>query len=413
MHVRVHLDDPQGQTTLWSRDFEAPVKNAAVLQARVAHRMLVVLGCSSSALAPKTGLSDPALLSRFLHACDVFADWDVHVGYDAKGAAEFFETLRTLTTRAPRFATAQYLYALNAALGAKGAPSDMSAALRREAQAHLKQAVALEPRSELGPAAQTLLLPATDWSGRERLLREAVARSPSSPMANFWLGAMLAETGRIHDAIPFTRRSASGDLVYDWGIFNASILCGAGQTEEALKEIESSRNLMPESVFAQDVEVICFSYAGRWDQARKSLAGPPAPGAETPYRGAATDAYLAAAISRAPADLAKARGLALEKARQGPAAVFTAVSLLSAEGFLDDAFALAERYDPNMAPGSNPNVQMFTPPMRNMHRDPRFMRLAARIGLVDYWRSSGHWPDFCAEPDLPYDCKAVAAKTGR
>jgi len=36
--------------------------------------------------------------------------------------------------------------------------------------------------------------------------------------------------------------------------------------------------------------------------------------------------------------------------------------------------------------------------------------LAQRLGLVDYWRSTGHWPDFCAEPGLPYDCKAVAAK---
>jgi hypothetical protein len=38
------------------------------------------------------------------------------------------------------------------------------------------------------------------------------------------------------------------------------------------------------------------------------------------------------------------------------------------------------------------------------------MRLAARLGLVDYWRSSGHWPDFCADPGLPYDCKAEAAR---
>jgi hypothetical protein len=45
-----------------------------------------------------------------------------------------------------------------------------------------------------------------------------------------------------------------------------------------------------------------------------------------------------------------------------------------------------------------------------MRRDPRFMSLAAKLGLVDYWRSSGKWPDFCSEPGLPYDCKAEAAK---
>jgi hypothetical protein len=45
-----------------------------------------------------------------------------------------------------------------------------------------------------------------------------------------------------------------------------------------------------------------------------------------------------------------------------------------------------------------------------MRRDPRFMPLAARLGLVDYWRSSGPWPDFCSEPGLPYDCKVEAAR---
>jgi hypothetical protein len=38
------------------------------------------------------------------------------------------------------------------------------------------------------------------------------------------------------------------------------------------------------------------------------------------------------------------------------------------------------------------------------------MRLAARIGLVDYWQASGHWPDFCGESGLPYDCKAEAKR---
>ena len=26
-----------------------------------------------------------------------------------------------------------------------------------------------------------------------------------------------------------------------------------------------------------------------------------------------------------------------------------------------------------------------------------------------YWRSSGHWPDYCSEAGWPYNCKAVAA----
>ncbi len=53
---------------------------------------------------------------------------------------------------------------------------------------------------------------------------------------------------------------------------------------------------------------------------------------------------------------------------------------------------------------------LFRPPFRDFWPDPRSMRIAAKFGLIDYWKSTGHWPDFCSWPDLPYDCKKEAAK---
>jgi hypothetical protein len=46
-----------------------------------------------------------------------------------------------------------------------------------------------------------------------------------------------------------------------------------------------------------------------------------------------------------------------------------------------------------------------------LRRDPRFTKLCARLGLVDYWRTSGHWPD-CVE-EVPYDFKAECEKAAR
>jgi hypothetical protein len=37
--------------------------------------------------------------------------------------------------------------------------------------------------------------------------------------------------------------------------------------------------------------------------------------------------------------------------------------------------------------------------------------LARKLGYVAYWRATGHWPDFCNEPTLPYDCRVEADKT--
>jgi hypothetical protein len=53
---------------------------------------------------------------------------------------------------------------------------------------------------------------------------------------------------------------------------------------------------------------------------------------------------------------------------------------------------------------------LFRPVTNGARQDPRFLQVAKRLGLLDYWRSTGKWPDFCFAPDLPYECKAEAAK---
>ena len=45
--------------------------------------------------------------------------------------------------------------------------------------------------------------------------------------------------------------------------------------------------------------------------------------------------------------------------------------------------------------------------------DPRFVKLCARLGLVDYWLTTRQWP-YCVDEVAPYydfkaECKKVAA----
>ena len=53
---------------------------------------------------------------------------------------------------------------------------------------------------------------------------------------------------------------------------------------------------------------------------------------------------------------------------------------------------------------------LFRVHMRSIRSDPRFIKLAAKLGLVAYWQKTNVWPDFCSEPQLPYDCRKEAAK---
>jgi len=53
---------------------------------------------------------------------------------------------------------------------------------------------------------------------------------------------------------------------------------------------------------------------------------------------------------------------------------------------------------------------LFSQNLAPLRQNPRVPQLLARWGLLDYWRQSGKWPDFCGEPGLAFDCKAAAGK---
>lgn len=85
------------------------------------------------------------------------------------------------------------------------------------------------------------------------------------------------------------------------------------------------------------------------------------------------------------------------------------VQTLGQFGRIDEAYALMT--DPAALPPLKemPEI-LFRAHMAGFRRDRRFIQLAARLGLLDYWMSTGNWPDFCFDPALPYDCRGEARK---
>jgi hypothetical protein len=84
-------------------------------------------------------------------------------------------------------------------------------------------------------------------------------------------------------------------------------------------------------------------------------------------------------------------------------------------GATEEAFELVERasfapmFDPNGEPPAawaNPGFIFNQATNLAMMRDERFVRLCAKLGLCDYWVTSGRWPDCAADGVLPYDFEA-------
>ena len=95
--------------------------------------------------------------------------------------------------------------------------------------------------------------------------------------------------------------------------------------------------------------------------------------------------------------------------RQIPAYVSGLVVTLATFGRNKEALDALLAYKHPEAAGFN-SEGWFRAATRGMRRDPRFIQAMAHVGLLNYWKRSGKWPDFCFEPELPYNCKAEAAK---
>jgi hypothetical protein len=282
--------------------------------------------------------------------------------------------------------------------------------LRKEGEAEAHKALALDPKSPDAYLALSWVLATTDWAGRESLLRKGVAGDPNWPHTNGFLGKLLSETGRLQDAAIYSQRAAAADLQIDWAPENARLQCGSGQFE-GIDFLMGAIKRKPGDAYIWGVLRQCMIFARRWADLRAlnrdtSLR----PAYFTPEALANEDIYLAAGESGKPADVAKARSLALSAPGGPDNSTKNAIQELSALGLVDDAFSLSQRYTPGAALTGADSAFLFYPLTAPMRRDPRFMQLAARIKLVDYWRTSGKWPDFCADPKLPYTCQAQATR---
>jgi TolB-like protein len=85
-------------------------------------------------------------------------------------------------------------------------------------------------------------------------------------------------------------------------------------------------------------------------------------------------------------------------------------------GLVQETFRMAESVrlgpvgtdDDIMGPDGYRTSLLFQVRMPEIRSDPRFVRLCARLGLIEFWIATGKWPD-CAD-EVPYDFRAECEK---
>jgi DNA-binding winged helix-turn-helix (wHTH) protein/TolB-like protein/tetratricopeptide (TPR) repeat protein len=400
IEVRVQLDDAREHVTLWSGRFSGPADAPEALKARVAAHAADVAHWAKLGRSEKVKL-DAASLAAFI------AGRDSTIGVRKGSRAAALSDYQKVVSASPDFSWGHSGVASAEAFGALDLPpSPESQALRADARREAERALALDPHNGEAYLALALSAPIFDWKRREDLLLRGAAADPSFEPGAMMEGRLLWVVGRGREALEWLKRAHDLDPLHNsenWSL--ALDLASEGHPSESRALVAQMEAQWPEHAATKDARFWTSIVAGATEDTLALLADPVArpPGMDETSVDAWRAALKAASTKSRTAKIHAAKTVRAA-ADAGSLSHGEALTLLTMLGDLDDAFTQAQLYvplDPYTAP------YLFLPPTAAMRSDPRFMALARRLGLVAYWRGAGRWPDFCAEPGLRYDCRAV------
>jgi len=373
---------------LWARDFEQADGNQADLKQQVAYAAALVLKCATEALSVDVKRIDDQSLKLYLNGCATFADLDE--------PGKLIPVFRKVVSRAPQFegGWAKLLFVEGSTL------DNASEVDRRSLTTDISAARKVNPNLPEAYLAQRAMLPASEFAQRMALSEEAVAHNPDHPVALAALASQLRRVGRMHDAVLHASRAAELDpLSPVMRNSYISSLAYAGRTEAALQELKKAERLWPG---ASNMRHARFGIHLRYGDPREALRMLRSEGGANWGAVDLHEVFLKARIEPTTVNIDRA----IATAMPFPAGASLA-QLFGEFNRADQFYESAKTVPPDL---TKLDDVLFRPGLKSIRRDARFIPMIARYGLLDYWRQSGKWPDFCFEPDLPYDCKAEAAK---
>lgn len=404
--VELALSSNADSKILWTYNLQGE-GSADQVEQQASYRLALMLKCLGEAKPASGTQLDDQTMQFWLRGCERF---DEPVGNRVE--SELISQFRQVTERAPRFAPAwAHLAALELASETVGqAARDPS--IQRRAREYLERARKLDPNLGMVYLLEAGWLRYDQWEKRIELLQRGLERQPDNAGLHEALSIDLRQVGRMDDAVASALRAAQlNPLSPRTQAAPIPILSAADRLEEARARLEMVERIWPGAPVVRDAR---YAFDLRYGDPARALAmlqrEPGRAGsiaASTLVPNPAVELFLKARIDPTQANKDAAVAAYLARYRKDPTSAD--ITSLVALGRVDLAYQVLQNPATVKAVSQFIGV-VFRAPMRPFRNDPRFMPLMARLGLIRYWQETNTWPDFCLETDLPYDCKAEAAK---
>jgi tetratricopeptide (TPR) repeat protein len=261
------------------------------------------------------------------------------------------------------------------------------------------RAIAIDGKNSEALYIKSMVLDRQDWLGREELLKRAIgAHRLDCGCEYHQYGWMLLNVGRTAEAVEKLHHANNMLALYVYTPLNlAQALTIAGKANEAKPHFDAAIDLAPNTGFSK---WLTLSKATQVDDFDLLLD------LTLPVSDELRAALLNGHRARTSSDSAvKAQAvtalLALPEAQQSEAVARSLANLGADAKAFDVAAGIVTTKE---YPG--PSI-LWHRDLRRILADPRFPALAAQVGLMKYWTTSGTKPDVCNEESAPPFCKMI------
>ncbi len=403
----VRLIEATQGVAVFSKRYEARSNEVGDFPDRIGAQMAAMLsGGATLLILDRRHPVDPALMTELL------------AGEGVDDLLQSYQNAKRVAGKAPDVAGAQIGVAFYSGFVLDQLPEGERVRALAEARHAYDQGLRLAPDFGDTYGAWCLLHSEARKIECEDHLRQGNQIDPDAPYLRSFLAGLLRSVGRADEALELTRLSYSHD---PYNIFKIADMLrmfeATGDADEARKLYQDGTRWWPESR-ASLVRNRMFGLVDRGDfEGMRRVEEEVGPGALLPGYHLSNAVAVGVKAKSVPAVRTACAGA------DGFMLMARCMIAFSTLGDLDSAYALADKiYTARVGdtpeetekiwlndPGNTPPLEFVTSaasaPMR---RDPRYILLARRVGLLDYWRS-GRPPDFCREHPEPICPRLLAA----
>ena len=405
----VRMDETAHHFVVFSHQFESSRKAVSDFPELIGAQVASQLSWTAPLIAiERRHPSDPAITASIFGSSSA--------GLESLGPLHDYEVSRRLAAKAPNSPLAQNSLAFNTAFALDQIPREERGKAVAEARRAADRAITLAPEFGGAYISSCLLHSEQRRIECEDHLRAGMRAAPDSAFVGAFLSMLLNDVGRITEAAELASLSLAHDQYMSTKIARTLLtLESTGETEKADALYRRTADWWPhdEAIF----ENRRAGMAERGDFEAVQRFEREAGGADQP-----TQESIAAVASAVKAHSVRAGREACAR----PADDFTKVLCMLALarlGDLDASFALADQLYPSRrgrTPAEEERIWLGEPYFMSsafvaaraaapLRRDPRYLVLAQRVGLLEYWRS-GRLPDFCQPPHPEPICAQLRAR---